>query len=112
MRILCGLFIVLSFLFATLNISFIVNLMSFSWGVVAGSFIGPFLFGLYKKNISKLGGILGLLSGPVTVFSLFFFNYARVGFDSAKSMAPEFGVTAMVVSIIVTFVFGSIKTKK
>ncbi|QHI73921.1 hypothetical protein Ami3637_06500 [Aminipila terrae] len=48
MRVLCVLFISFSYIFATMNISFIVNLMSFSWGVVAGSFIGPFLWGYIR----------------------------------------------------------------
>jgi SSS family solute:Na+ symporter/sodium/proline symporter len=114
MRFFCFIFIALSFIFASLNISFIVNLMSFSWGIVAGSFIGPFLWGLYKKNISKIGGWAGLLSGPVIVFSLLIYNMQTLpgGFEAAKSMAPEFGVIAMIVSVIVTPLFGLVGKKK
>lgn len=99
LRGFCVLFIVLSYIFASANISFIVNLMSFSWGVVAGSFIGPFLWGLYGKFITKAGAWAGLLSGPVIVGSMLIFNIATVGFDAAKGMAPIFGVTAMGVSV-------------
>jgi Na+/proline symporter len=111
MRILCIVFIVLSFLFATLNISFIVNLMSFSWGVVAGSFIGPFLWGLYAKFSTRAGAWAGLLSGPVVVGGLLAYHVAQVGFDAAKSMAPTFGVTAMAVSVVVVPIV-SLLTKK
>ncbi len=101
MRGLCVLFIALSFFFATMNISFIVNLMSFSWGVVAGSFIGPFIWGLYSKNITKVGAWGGILSGLVVVGGLLTYYCITVGFDVAKGMAPIFGVTAMGISFVV-----------
>lgn len=99
-RVLCLVFIALSFIFATANISWIVNLMSFSWGVVAGSFIGPFLWGLYSKKVTKAGAWTGMLSGLVVVAGLILYFTATAGFEAAKSMAPIFGVTAMCVSSI------------
>ncbi|MDR2356347.1 MAG: sodium:solute symporter [Clostridiales Family XIII bacterium] len=99
-RCLCLLFIVFSFIFATMNISFIVNLMSFSWGVVAGSFIGPFLWGLYGRRITKAGAWAGLLSGVVIVGGLLLYFTSVTGFAAAKSLAPQMGVTAMAVSLI------------
>ena len=101
LRLFCAAFIVLSYIFASANISFIVNLMSFSWGVVAGSFIGPFLWGLYGKFITKAGAWAGLLAGPVVVGLMLVINIINVGFDAAKGMAPIFGVTAMGVSVVV-----------
>jgi SSS family solute:Na+ symporter/sodium/proline symporter len=100
LRGFCIAFIVLSFIFASANISFIVNLMSFSWGVVAGSFIGPFIWGLYGRFVTKAGAWAGLLSGPVVVGLLLAVNIAGSSFEAAKGMAPIFGVTAMGVSII------------
>ncbi|MBQ8758596.1 MAG: sodium:solute symporter, partial [Clostridia bacterium] len=44
-RFFCLLFVACSFIFATQNIPIIVSLMSFSWGVVSGCFIGPFIWG-------------------------------------------------------------------
>ncbi|MBR0598971.1 sodium:solute symporter family transporter [Sinanaerobacter chloroacetimidivorans] len=111
MRVLCLIFIAMSFTFATVNISFIVNLMSFSWGVVAGSFIGPFLWGLYSKKITKVGAWAGMLSGIIVVGGLLTYHSMSVGFDAAKSMAPIFGVSAMAVSVIVVPVVSSF-TKK
>ncbi len=100
MRILCLVFIALSLIFAVANISFIVNLMSFSWGVVAGSFIGPFLWGLYSKSVTKAGAWTGMLSGIVVVGGLITYFTITSGFGIAKSMAPIFGVTAMVISFV------------
>ena len=101
LRGFCVIFIAASFIFATMNISFIVNLMSFSWGVIAGAFIGPFLWGLYGKNfVTKAGAWAGLIGGPAAIAILLSVNIATLGFDAAKSMAPEFAVTAMAVSVI------------
>jgi SSS family solute:Na+ symporter/sodium/proline symporter len=99
-RGLCLLFILFSFVFATMNISFIVNLMSFSWGVVAGSFIGPFLWGLYGRWVTKAGAWAGLLSGVVVVGGALLYFTSVMGFDAAKSLAPQMGVAAMAVSLI------------
>lgn len=101
MRGLCLLFVALSFVFATLNVSFIVNIMSFSWGVVAGSFIGPYIWGLYSKKVTKAGAWAGTLSGLVVVGILLTVFTVTNGFDAAKALAPEFGVTAMAVSVII-----------
>jgi Na+/proline symporter len=101
MRGLCLVFVLLSFVFATMNISFIVNLMSFSWGVVAGSFIGPYIWGLYCKWITKAGAWAGLLAGLVVVGAMLIFNTATIGFTEAKALAPIMGVTSMGVSLVI-----------
>ncbi len=111
MRVLCLVFIAMSFIFATANISFIVNLMSFSWGIVAGSFIGPFLWGLYSKNITKAGAWAGMLSGLVVVGGLIIIYSSTAGFAVAKSMSPIFGVSAMAISFIIVPIVSSF-TKK
>ncbi len=111
MRILCFTFVALSFIFATMNISFIVNLMSFSWGIVAGSFIGPFIWGLYSKKTTTAGAWAGVLSGLLVVGTCIVVTTLSSGFDAAKSLAPEFGVLAMAVSLIIVPIVSSF-TKK
>jgi SSS family solute:Na+ symporter/sodium/proline symporter len=111
MRLLCVLFIVASFVFATMNISFIVNLMSFSWGVVAGSFIGPFIWGLYGKWVTKAGAWAGLLSGVCVVGGALLYLTSAAGFDAAKALAPQMGISAMAASLAAVPVV-SLFTKK
>lgn len=57
MRGLLVVFIVISAAIALLqyhsSIVFIAQLMGYSWGALAGSFLGPFLWGLYSGRISK-----------------------------------------------------------
>ncbi|MDR1914275.1 MAG: sodium:solute symporter family protein [Clostridiales bacterium] len=102
MRVLCLIFVALSYLFATMQIAIIVSIMSFSWGIVSGSFIGPYLWGLYSKKITKTGALTGMLCGFFTVVICTLVNTLSVDFKAASANAPIFGVAAMAVSVIIT----------
>ncbi|MDD2955319.1 MAG: sodium:solute symporter [Oscillospiraceae bacterium] len=52
-RILCAFFIVLSVVIAMNPNSLITALMALSWGALAGSFLGPFLYGLFSKRVTR-----------------------------------------------------------
>lgn len=58
MRLFLVFFIVVSALLALVqyksSITFIAQLMGISWGALAGAFLGPFLYGLYWKGVTKL----------------------------------------------------------
>lgn len=117
-RILCLGFVFLSYLFATNNISIIVNIMSFSWGVVSGCFLGTYIWGLYSRNTTKAGAWAGIICGFLTVLIPTCIMIASAGdmsfasaFKAASSKAPEMGVTAMAVSFIVVPVVSTF-TKK
>ena len=100
-RLLCLAFVVCSFIFATQNIPIIVNLMSFSWGVVSGCFIGPYIWGLFSKRITKIGAFTGMLAGLLTVGGATLYITLTSNFASAAANSPEMGVAAMAVSLIV-----------
>ena len=100
-RALCLAFIACSFIFATQNIPVIVNLMSFSWGIVSGSFIGPYIWGLFSKKITKVGALAGVVSGFLTVAVSTLVISLTSSFSVAASKSPEMGVAAMAVSFIV-----------
>ena len=100
-RILCLAFIVCSFVFATQNIPIIVSLMSFSWGIVSGCFIGPYVWGLFSKRITRIGACAGIISGLVTVGGATLVISLQQGFSSAAAKSPEMGVCAMAISIVV-----------
>ena len=53
MRILIVVFLALSVVLAMNKNAYITTLMSISWGALAGSFLAPFLWGLFSKKISK-----------------------------------------------------------
>ena len=72
MRFLCALFIALSYFIATHRITFIETLMSLSWGAVAGSFLAPFIYGLFWRGATGKGVLVGMISGLATSITLFF----------------------------------------
>ena len=100
-RILCLVFVACSFIFATQNIPIIVSLMSFSWGVVSGCFIGPYIWGLFSKKITKAGAYAGILSGLLVVGISTLASSLDSGFGAAAAKSPEMGVAAMAVSMII-----------
>ena len=100
-RAFCLLFVVCSFVFATQNIPIIVNLMSFSWGIVSGCFIGPYIWGLFSKRITKIGAYAGVLSGLLTVGGATLVISLNSGFGAAASKSPEMGVAAMAISFVI-----------
>jgi len=95
MRALCVLFVAVSFIIATNKQNAILTLMSFSWGTIAGSFLAPFLYGLYWKGVTRMGAWAGFLSGLGTTLVL------TVVMKMNASQAPLIGAIAMVVSLIV-----------
>ena len=100
-RILCLTFIACSFIFATQNIPIIVSLMSFSWGLVSGCFIGPYIWGLFSKKITKIGAYAGIISGLLTVGGATLVISLTSGFGAAAAKSPEMGVAAMAISFVV-----------
>ncbi len=99
-RTLCLVFVAASYFFATQKISIIVNIMSFSWGIVAGCFIGPYVWGIFSKRITKAGAFAGMICGFLTVLIPTVVISAASGFEAASALAPEMGVAAMAVSLI------------
>lgn len=93
MRVLCVIFVVLSFLVAVTPNS-ILSLMSFSWGTVAGAFLAPFLYGLYWKGTTKAGAWSGFITG----FSVSVAGAVIYKMDAG--MAPNIGAAAMLLSLI------------
>lgn len=111
-RILCLVFVACSFIFATQNIPIIVSLMSFSWGVVSGCFIGPYVWGLFSKKITKVGAFAGVLSGLLTVGISTLVISIDSGFSAAAAKSPEMGVLAMAISLVIVPVVSAFTKNK
>ncbi|AKL97433.1 sodium:solute symporter family transporter [Endomicrobium proavitum] len=72
MRFLTGIFLLISFLIAKYEFSFIITLMSLSWGVIAGGFLAPYVYGLYWKGATRAGAKSAMISGIFLAISLFY----------------------------------------
>jgi SSS family solute:Na+ symporter len=99
MRILCILFIFLSLIIAISEVTFIVNLMSISWGATAGSFAAPYVYGLFWKKANRQGALASMITG--LAFSLilswaFGFKSSIVPFIGSLAILIPFGVLPIV----------------
>lgn len=63
MRLLIVAFLAFSVIIAMNKNAYITTLMSISWGALAGSFLAPFLWGLFSKKISKASVIVCFIWG-------------------------------------------------
>jgi SSS family transporter len=98
-RILCVVFVIASVVVANMK-GAIVNLMSVSWGAIAGSFLAPFLYGLYWKGVTRAGVWAGFATGiTVTLLSAFQLYPAPLG--QYLNSPPNAGAAAMILSMIV-----------
>jgi solute:Na+ symporter, SSS family len=93
MRVLCGVFVLLSLWIARNKIDVIVNLMVVAWGTLAGAFLAPYLYGLFWRRTTKAGAFAGMISGVgISVALLFLWGSANI---------PVSGAVAMIVPLIV-----------
>ena len=106
MRVLSGVFIIISYFISRFQISIIVYLMSLSWGVVSGAFAAPYILGLYNKKVTKAGAYTGMFTGVATMITLFFvFSKAggRLGFNSPLAASIAIVVPFAVVLLVSLF---------
>ena len=114
MRLLIVFFVVLSALIAVYqvnaqngsSVTFIANLMGISWGALAGSFIGPFLWGLYYKKTSRAAVYFSFIVGVAMslvqlIKSLSGFSFGVAFLDSTVfKTSIHSGAFAMVLSLV------------
>ena len=85
-RVLCALFIAVSLFLALAPSSMITNLMGISWGALAGSFLGPFLFGLFWKRTTKAAVFVSMACGVGLVTANLFLNFTTSSVAGAGAM--------------------------
>lgn len=101
MRVLCAVFIALSFIVAVTP-NAILTLMSFSWGTVAGAFLAPFLYGLYWKGTNKYGAWAGFIAGIGCSIG------GAILFKMSSALSANIGAVSMLVSLLVVPVVSKI----
>lgn len=102
MRVLLIVFVVISAALALVQynsaVTFIAQLMGISWGALAGSFLGPFFWGLYSKRITKGAVWASFIVGVGLTTS----NMIAGLFGAAFIASPiNCGALAMVLSLII-----------
>ncbi len=99
-------FIALSAVIAIFKPAGIVELMGFSWGTLAGCFIGPYLYGLFMKKSNIYGTWASIIATLLITAVLIFVP----GFGINKS--PLIGVICMFTSLIITPIVSLVTAKR
>ncbi|MCF7857742.1 MAG: sodium:solute symporter [Candidatus Cloacimonetes bacterium] len=102
-RIGSAFFILLSMILAFLKPAVIVTILSVSWGAIASVFLGPFIWGMFNKKVSKLGAVAGSLGGLAVCLTLFLLWGAK--------MVPQAGSVGMITSLGLVPIFGFFRKK-
>ncbi|MCL2706704.1 MAG: sodium:solute symporter [Dehalococcoidia bacterium] len=108
-RVLIVVFVVISSVIAISqyksSVTFIAQLMGISWGALAGSFLAPFLYGLYWKRVSKASvWACFVFSTGLMVFHLIFKDAAFLssnGFLSIFKSSINTGAFAMLAGLVI-----------
>ncbi|MCR4564304.1 MAG: sodium:solute symporter family protein [Clostridiales bacterium] len=115
-KVFCVLFIILSYVVANTKTP-ILDMMSYSWGIISGSFLAPYLLALYYKKLNKISAWAGILTGfsialvPATCKVLNLCGNENETVLKLMSQGPLYACIAMIASILVCFVF-SVFTQK
>ncbi len=91
MRYTSALFVLLSVLLAYANFDTIVTILGISWGALGATFLGPFVWGLFTKRVSKVAAIASSVLGLSSCLILYFLGMS----------SPEAGTIGMLVSLII-----------
>jgi SSS family solute:Na+ symporter/sodium/proline symporter len=101
MRVLSGLFVLLSVILAYFEPATIVAILGVSWGAIGSAFLGAFVWGLYWKGMNQAGAWASSVIGLAVCVALYI-----------KGMpSPEAGTIGMIVSFMIAPV-GSLVGKR
>jgi SSS family solute:Na+ symporter len=101
MRALIAIFLALSVILALNKNALISDLMGYSWGALAGSFLAPFMYGLFWKGVTKAGVYSSFIIGVgATVLHLIFRPTGVIlGFDLASPV--NLGMLTMLAGLVI-----------
>lgn len=118
MRVLIAFFLILSVVIACNKNASITTLMSYSWGALSGSFLGPYMWSLFSKKVSKPACIASFCTGVgISVLHMVLFSLGLFPqlVESVKALGCPLnllspinaGACAMIVSIIIVPIVSS-----
>ncbi len=117
-------FIVMSFIIAFTDTP-ILDMMSYSWGIISGSFMAPYILSLFWKKLNRVGAWCGIIGGfctalPPLVCKLGGFSASLNIFGTPvaiSAMGAHFACASMILSFVLcaagTLIYNGInKTKE
>lgn len=107
-KVLCVIFVICSYVIANSDTP-ILDMMSYSWGIISGSFLAPYVISLYWKKMNTKGAWAGILGGfcfavvpaAAKVICSFAANDALIWL---AGKGPVFACAAMLASLALCFI--------
>jgi solute:Na+ symporter, SSS family len=103
MRVMSGVFVFLAVLLALVEFDVIVEILGVSWGAIGSFFLGPFVWGLFSKKITRSAAITSSILGLGLCLTLYF-----VGLNQSAGSAlpwyyssPGAGTLGMIASLLI-----------
>lgn len=99
MRFASVFFVLLSVIIALMKPDSIVAILGISWGAIGAVFLGPFVWGLFNKKVTKFGALSSSIIGLTVALAMYF----------AGMPSPEAGTVGMIVSLAVNPLFSFVE---
>ncbi len=111
-KLLCIVFVIGSYVIANTDTP-ILDMMSYSWGIISGSFLAPYVLALFSKKMNTKGAWAGILCGFFTAIipaaariMTYFTDNATVA--KLANLGAVFAVSAMLISLAVCVIVSRI----
>jgi len=115
-RVLIVFFVIISTVIAVIQhtggLDFIAQLMGISWGALAGSFLAPFLFGLYWKRTTKAAVWVSFAFGSLFMTANLLFKSAFPDLLKSSINAGAFTMLASLVLVPIVSLLTPVRNKK
>ena len=115
-KALCVIFVICSYVIANTDTA-ILDMMSYSWGIISGSFLAPYVLSLYMKKMNTKGAWAGILGGFVIAIipagaKIISGIVANDTLTWLAGKGPVFACVAMVASIILCVAVSAVTKDK
>ena len=115
-KVLCIVFILCSYVVANTDTP-ILDMMSYSWGIISGSFLAPYVVALFWKRMNKHGAWAAMIGGfsvaivPAICKLLVEFGVNNSTASTLAGFGPLFACIAMLLSLALCFIVSAITSK-
>lgn len=116
-KCLCVVFIICSYIVANTDTP-ILDMMSYSWGIISGSFLAPYVVALFWKRMNRYGAWAAMIGGfsvaIVPAICKLLVEFGITTADIAVTLAgngPLFACIAMLLSLALSFIVSAVTAK-
>ena len=117
LKVFFAVFVLLSYIVANTDTP-ILDMMSYSWGILSGSFLAPYFLSLFGKKMTKASAWVGMLTGFTValipaVCKIIILIAPSVGgaVNTLAGYGPHFAVGAIALSFLASFLCNPICKK-